>query len=289
MKDENYYTNKEKNNTPLIVILIIMAILLLGLGGYIIYDKILNKPEIPPIGETETNNDLDDDNQKIEKVKEISVNSDIVTQLVYPQNDTGLGKIYNSGAQYWDYKDITIDTLGRTVMMQNAARVINPDKSIPQDADYYSASKIKASFQKIYGPDANYADGKLDSNSTCSFISDYDSSTKMYIAYAGCGADTIGYTVQNAKIYKAEQDEEYLYVYEYVQSYLVIPEDLDDYDSAEKAYLLNKNGEKAKEINYVNREKIVNEMIADGEASTYKWTFKKQSDGNYYFYSGKWQ
>lgn len=288
MRDENYYTNKGKNNTLLIVLIVIMAILLLGLGGYIIYDKVLNKPETPTIGEEEKDNALDESNKNLEDVKEISISSNLITNLVYPQNDVGLGKIYNSGAQYWDYKDITVDTLGRTVMMQNAARVIEPDKSTSQDADYYSATKVKASFQKIYGPDANYFDGKLDSNSTCKLLSEYDSSTKMYIAYTGCGADPAGTTVQNAKIYKAEQTDEYLYVYEYVQAYLVLPEDITE-DNKTKAYLLNKNGEKTKEINYVNREKIVNEMIANGEASTYKWTFKKQSDGNYYFYSGKWQ
>ena len=33
----------------------------------------------------------------------------------------------------------------------------------------------------------------------------------------------------------------------------------------------------------------INEMIDNKEVETYKWTFKKQSDGKYYFYSGEWQ
>ena len=30
-------------------------------------------------------------------------------------------------------------------------------------------------------------------------------------------------------------------------------------------------------------------MMNKGEVDTYKWTFKKQSDGKYYFYSGVWE
>ena len=38
-----------------------------------------------------------------------------------------------------------------------------------------------------------------------------------------------------------------------------------------------------------NYESIIEQMMDKGEVDTYKWTFKKQSDGKYYFYSGAWE
>ena len=49
-------------------------------------------------------------------------------------------------------------------------------------------------------------------------------------------------------------------------------------------------GNTGKKIVYLeNYKSTINEMIDNKEVETYKWTFKKQSDGKYYFYSGEWQ
>ena len=48
----------------------------------------------------------------------------------------------------------------------------------------------------------------------------------------------------------------------------------------------NKILNSATETNY---ESLIYQMMDKGEVDTYKWTFKKQSDGKYYFYSGAWE
>lgn len=46
----------EKKNTGLIVLVIILSLLVLGLGGYIVYDKVLSDKEIDNIKESNINN-----------------------------------------------------------------------------------------------------------------------------------------------------------------------------------------------------------------------------------------
>ena len=36
-------------------------------------------------------------------------------------------------------------------------------------------------------------------------------------------------------------------------------------------------------------EKELNQLVKEEKLSVYKFTFKKQSDGRYYLYSGEWQ
>lgn len=65
MRDDNYYSGKEKNNTLLIVILTVLIMLVLGLGGYIVYDKVVKKEELPSIGENDNENDLEKNDSDI--------------------------------------------------------------------------------------------------------------------------------------------------------------------------------------------------------------------------------
>ncbi len=259
--------------------------------GYLIAEKVISNKY-----ENGSKNNDNKDNEK-EEVNEISLSDSLVTSLTYPMDI-----IDNLGYKdRWFYKNVTINSLDRETMMRNAAigltEVYRTDREI-----HYSAIQIKNNFIKIFGPDVNYSDGDL-SGGKCN-ITKYDSEKNVYIAYSGCGGAMDGSFIDSvSKQYKAEQDGDYIYVYEYVQSVFITRKDKNDFGSQMVVYLLgkgatisevlNSNYESKYEIlgnaDEANYESIIEQMMNKGEVDTYKWTFKKQSDGKYYFYSGAWE
>lgn len=82
----------EKKNTGLIVLVIILCLLVLGLGGYIVYDKVLNKPVDTEIKE-DVNNVIEQ-NESVDYVKlenELKENFDVIYG-VYSSPNTYCGK-----------------------------------------------------------------------------------------------------------------------------------------------------------------------------------------------------
>ena len=272
---------ENKKNTGFIVATIILAILVIGLMGYIVYDKMSNN------NDKNQGNDIEDVTHKEnneQSLKEIDINSDLVKNLIYPMNSMG------TEGYEWSYQNETFDTLGRLHRMQDAAYRISPDEEdLNKNQVFYKAENVKESYKKIYGPDSSYTDGDLkDSLNTCFVISNYDSTLKMYIEETGCGFDSLKSVKRVSKKYKAEQNNDYLYVYEYIQSVVVRPESLDNIEKT-VVYLLDHDDQETKQIDYKDYENTIYDMINKDEVDTYKWVFKKQSDGNYYFYSGTWE
>lgn len=82
----------EKKNTGLIVLVIILSLFVLGLGGYIVYDKVLNKPVDTEIKE-DVNNVIEQ-NESVDYVKlenELKENFDVIYG-VYSSPNTYCGK-----------------------------------------------------------------------------------------------------------------------------------------------------------------------------------------------------
>lgn len=273
-----------------IIVLSVVALLLSGTVGYFIAEKVVSdKYENGSINEND-----DNDNVEKEETKELELNSILVDSLIYPMN-----RINNIGFkdnEHWTYKNETIETLGRSRMMYNAAFELGFGNKT------YDAYTIKNNFIKIFGPDVNYYDGDIEEVESC-LISKYNAATNTYTAGSGCGWANVGFVDDVSKKYKVEQTGDYIYVYEYVQSVWVGPKDTSDWQSPTVVYLLGRyeslaevlgsNKESKYKVldsaNESNYESIIEQMIDKGEADTYKWTFKKQSDGKYYFYSGAWE
>ena len=270
---------ERKNNTGLVVLVTVLVMLVIGMGAFIIYDKVINKTNEP---------NIEENNEEKKELKEISINDKLITTLKYPMDNFGLGYKTN-----WDYKNIIIDNLSRADMMYTAEYDLEPIRQVEPDAglnDIYSAIQIENNFKKIFGPDIKYYNGDIeDGDYDCGHISEYNKDDNTYIAYGGCGGDTLGYIERISVTYKAEKTDEYIYVYDYVQSVIIRPEDENDYNSDPAAYLLDHNDKETTKIEYDNYENTIYSMIDKNEVDTYKWTFKKQSDGNYYFYSGAWE
>ncbi len=285
---------EQKTNKGLIITVVILALMVLGLGGYIAYDKFFSENDKKIV---------DKEEEKKISVEVLEIDSDLVTGLVYP--------IYNfdiDGDDYlyrpdWIYKDITLADLSRDDMMFSAAhyaRFIEDETgNYGADSYVYLASDIKKSFAEIFGPDTVYTDGSL-LTTVCGLINYFEETENVYIAMYSCG-ETLYQTEFDNEIllYKAEKEGDYIYTYWYVQPYLFESEGgnyyffdkyiaYDDFEKDSNDNIIIA-GYKDKSITEEEMNSKFAELVENGEAATYKYTFKKQSDGNYYFYSGELQ
>ena len=217
----------------------------------------------------------------------------IITSLVYPTD----ASVRSAGIKStWSYKNINVSQISRADMMFDAATYVKYT-STEKNNEYfnvYSASEIEKNFKKIYGPDTAYSNANIVSYVGC-ISANYNEKDNTYIASSRCGTESCGFKDVVSKIYKAEKDpnEEYIYVYSYAQK---VEGKCDSNFETIETYLVDKNDTKTKTLytedagQYSKKYKsTINEMIDNKEVETYKWTFKKQSDEKYYFYSGEWQ
>ena len=270
----------ERKNKVLTVIVTVLMLVIFGLVGFIIYDKVINKTNKP-------NNEVISN-----EIKEVDLSSSLVTSLKYPKFDNT--SIFLDGERA--YKNVNFVDMTRDELMLLASYETKElefgDEELKNYPDYcldgcgvYSADSIESNFKRLFGPDVDYHNGNL-SKFGCGEIGDYDKEKKLYFASYACGGDTDGIIAYINKPYKAEQRGDYLYVYEYIQIIKIVS----DYETDEVyVYLTNKDDKTLAKttlpIDYNGLHKLMDKV----QLETYKWTFKKQSDGNYYFYSGAWE
>lgn len=283
----NEVQNEKKVSTGVVVLITLLVVLLVGCISFIVYDKFIKKDNSNP-----TVTDKDKNNEAKQNI-EISLSDPIITSLVYPTDASVRSAAIKST---WSYKNINVSQISRADMMFDAATYVKYT-STEKNNEYfnvYSASEIEKNFKKIYGPDTTYSNANIVSDESC-VITDYNEKDNTYTASSGCGGDSCDFKDVVSKIYKAEKDpnEEYIYVYSYTQK---VEGKCDSNFETIETYLVDKNDTKTKTLytedagQYSEKYKsTINEMIDNKEVETYKWTFKKQSDGKYYFYSGEWQ
>lgn len=283
----NEVQNEKKVSTGVVVLITLLVVLLVGCISFIVYDKFIKKDNSNP-----TVTDKDKNNEAKQNI-EISLSDPIITSLVYPTDASVRSAAIKST---WSYKNINVSQISRADMMFDAATYVKYT-STEKNNEYfnvYSASEIEKNFKKIYGPDTAYSNANIVSDESC-VITDYNEKDNTYTSSSGCGGDSCDFKDVVSKIYKAEKDpnEEYIYVYSYTQK---VEGKCDSNFETIETYLVDKNDTKTKTLytedagQYSEKYKsTINEMIDNKEVETYKWTFKKQSDGKYYFYSGEWQ
>jgi hypothetical protein len=286
----------KKKKTVLIVLIIILGLLVLGLGTYLIINHVASD------GSSGNQNTEDDDDNEKDEVIILDINSSIVKNLLYPINKYWLGP-------EWTYQDVNIPSLGRTNMMLSAFANMNSenyDEYVEAIAGVYvPASEVEASFRQIFGPDADYSDGDVKlpgGHFGCGTIGEFDATKKAYIVLWGCGGDAPFVWQNETKLYKAEQRGDEMHVYFYVQPFGIIWDELGkqtyflyDRELADNFYdtiTLDNGITSYIAKNYtkrVNSRSEIEAIVNSGQTDTYKFTFRKQSDGKFYFYSGKWQ
>ena len=280
----NEVQNEKKVSTGVVVLITLLLVLLVGCISFIVYDKFIKKENSNP---TVTDKDK---NTEAKQNIEISLSDPIITSLVYPTDRSA------EFISTWSYKNINVSQISRDDMMFDAATYVKYTSTEKNNEDFnvYSASEIEKNFKKIYGPDTAYSNANIVSYVGC-ISANYNEKDNTYIASSRCGTESCGFKDVVSKIYKAEKDpnEEYIYVYSYAQK---VEGKCDSNFETIETYLVDKNDTKTKTLytedagQYSEKYKsTINEMIDNKEVETYKWTFKKQSDGKYYFYSGEWQ
>ncbi len=302
-----------------IAVTIILSLIIIGLSSFIVYDKVLKNDT------KKSESKVDKKTTKEEETEtEIDVNSDIVKNLVYPtvNSDADLpsGFILKNESVEFYTRDIKIlSTISREDLSNNSMRRIcvvkesNSDeifKNVIKILDYsednlangyecigYDENKIISKYNSMYGPDdKSYKSGYV-KDGTCYMPHYYDSETKKYYGFKNCGGvhpiiDSV------RKTYRVIMKGEYLYIYDYAMilwehvdfANLVLFKDYSDYEEANSL-----NFEESAINNLVFKVKTkdeaqqkLEEQIKNNQANTYVWTFKRQSDGKYYYDSSKW-
>lgn len=215
-------------------------------------------------------------------------------KLTYPD----VNIINNLGYADFSYKDFDVDSIDKDYLMLSAAHNIKVDNKSDDLGIYLiDANTVERNFKNIFGPDKPYKNGRLEI-SGCNSISDYSQMNRVYLVNANCGAQ--GYYMKYVTVFdKTEVKDDYLYTYFYVQPYIEPNETIQNEYYKDKAYFYKRPidnflNDKYEPVNYTKevdnslKEITVNEMIKSNQVDKYKFTFKKQSDGNYYIQSGNW-
>lgn len=216
-------------------------------------------------------------------------------ELVYPL----VNDMNRLGFTTFTYKDFQVDELSRDYLMLSAAEDIKITNYDNELGIYPVESRlVERNFKAMFGPDRAYENKSL-SMQRCSVIGDYSESNRVYLVNTNCGA--VGFDMKYITIFdKAEVKDDYIYTYFFVQPYL-----LEDYHTTPngefpKAYFykrpidnyLDKNDRPVsyfKEVDGILTHITTNELVNAGKVERYKFTFKKQSDGNYYIESRNWE
>jgi|LSQX01.1.fsa_nt_gb hypothetical protein len=199
----------------------------------------------------------------------------------------------------WDFVDTNVETMRREFKMVSAKEEVNiishsnPDEYVM----YAKASDMENAFRKIFGPDSLFEHGSLEENfrDICGQLGLYDSKKQIYHDNGPCGGEG-GPVSLHAKdqLIAAKQDSEAIYVYSH---YAYVLENNEKYYFFTKLPVLDvdyiENSTNDKIIStptavgtYNDLDEGFNKLSKEGKLKTYKYTFKKQSDGKHYFYRG---
>ena len=174
--------NEKKSNGLLIGLVVFLIIAVLGLGGYIIYDKVIDKDE-PKVEE----------NEKLESTK-ISINSDLVQEL---KKYIPYGFVENMDGTAYSSKKIMYKDLSNKLVLETV--LLN----LKNDLNNICNPEFEEQFRKMYGSDNSYTNEQ----------------SGTYIYQNGCyifagGGSSAGAPHKLSEVYDAEKSNDELYIYE---------------------------------------------------------------------------
>lgn len=162
--------------------------------------------------------------------------------------------------------------------------------------NYITSKEMEKALKKVFGPDEKIEHTYLtaENRNICGVIGDYDTKKKIYHDFGDCIVlESPFKTMIESKIIRAEQDNEAIYVY---SDFVYVSGHNGKYDFYDKLPVINivspglKTEEELKppQLLYSTRDlqKGIDTLSEEGKLKTYKYTFKKQSDGKHYFYRG---
>lgn len=279
MKENN------RSNKLLIVIIVVLLLTIIGLGGYIVYengffksnkDEVQNKNKITKEDESEEEDAVLTNSEK----EEISTK---ISQILfggranYTGNSTPMDDEQHSGTII--VKDIlkyaTVSDNNKALVALN---LVSGTK-ITDERKQKSALEVKQNYKDYFGNDWKEVD--VGSVSLCPYYS-YDSNNNVFYAESACGGTTSVQVVLHKENYVLKKDTATVDIY---VATLFPNESNGMYVSSEidpiyGQYDMNKI---ITNTNYT--EKYILSDTDKEKANKYKITFKKDTEGKFYFYS----
>ena len=259
-KEEIKETIQKKESNASIIIIIILIILLLGTTGFIVYDKFIKKDSTGTVKEPKETSTPTPTASAEPKEEELSIESKQVKDLY--ELTIGLNHSAdprNKDPQYTS-KELIIADLNTEDKLSLLATFLGKEDGVGEmlygyyEPKYWNKDTVEKAYRKVFGNDA-----KIDLKVDNYYWYDYKEDGTLYLNLAG--GESGPYDITFKKIKKAIKKDNVISLYMLIT---FVDEDENRYSDIERT------------------KKIENE---ETEEANYKYVFKKDSKGQYYFYS----
>lgn len=308
--------NEKRSNLGLKICLVVLSILVIGLSGFIVYDKFISENNNQNKTEEKDKNNATPTptNNPIVQVEEVNLQNDTVKEVLkkfIPEISIfGYGKYAvdsgrNTADLYYHSKDsqlaVNLSAKLKKIILGNTLDYYYVDHNKDLIDGYllqknFSKSELDNVYHKLFGSQATPL-SDYSSDSCPSITSNGDAS---YTFHGNCdgGLGTPGYhTAIITQFYKAEKTTDELYLYE-----LVGYPKYDNENNSQAIYSLDDDFTVYKDFDLTTKTSGTNKKLHDEnikfpyanhsynltkikeELDSYKYTFKLE-DGNYYFYN----
>ena len=315
----------KKGDKVKIVLIIVLLVLLIASMSFTVYDKFIKKENSnPAVTDKDKNNETQDKNQNevsnLVKDDQIYMTNNSTTytasmynfviskeekellkELVFPISYVN-GESNTAGD--FILKNFNVSQMSRREKMDWIASNNNfyepvkfstdsGEKGYKEYDGYITEENFLKAYKNLYGVDVEYTSGNFldDSEIGGCYPSDYDKSGKKYWYYLySCGGDSDSNF--SSLVTKVEKDNDLINVYlatalikyDWNSNKIEVYRYFKDYNTMS---LTAKNRLLTCDDNRCEKE--LDQLVKEDKLSVYRFTFKKQSDGRYYLYSGEWQ
>ena len=279
-----------KKNKNLIIIGILAIVVIVVLVVFLLINNKTVKPNDEPSSSNQNN-----------EVKTLDLESDLVKGLVKPT--TNIFYKMEQGEKdelSWDYYDFNVSDLHSDLKKMSAISISEWERL--EDYTYViTEEKIKENYQKMFGPADPYIEGPFRNGLYLPRRLIYREEKKVFevIMSENATADYKYWTIEMP--FKAEMKDDEISVYYH---YLYVLEDTKKtayynkfptpgVDFAAEGIEIGEFTPIKDKVVYVktdlliSNEEVIEKLAKEDKTSEYKYTYKKQADGNYYFLTGK--
>ena len=264
--------------------------LIIGLSGFIIYDKVVNNnKDNSMVKDNQNVNDNDDGNQGENSddvvIKDLSLGNDNVKQLV----DEVIGVYTNNVmTKYSDYfyknKKIILENEDISFKISLASESVKNSFKKDSNISYIDEDTIKNAYYKLFGNDGKYIRSTF-TTATCEGMNGYSwsNTNNRYEAKIGdgCGGTTYGSTMSQIGYAKqlTSKNKNVIELYEYFA--YEYPDDENNKVNYYSDYAKTNLITTANYGSLYQKNDFFNKFSE--KSGLYKYTFEKDSNGNYIF------
>lgn len=270
---------KKKSSKGLIITIVILALLLVGVSGYVVYDKFFIEEEVKEEIKNNQTEETDKDNNESEEISLVELENysniyNIVNEAII-NNEMVMHTPLNNQPDYFYKNDsLYVSNMRYDVLMSMAISQLHfRDNNFLNYVDgmrtyYISNTDLKQSFTKIFGNDLKYYSNDF-SSLNCEYK--FEKEADRYEVKCGDIGNVVASKREN-KVVKAIKTKDSIEVYDAV------------------AFISIGNRKICKDVEFKDciatlsetEEFNIDNYIA--KLNQYKYIFKLSSDGNYYFY-----